>query len=139
MGGELLESLPAPLWPFITHELHLVELVQPQEPTRVLSRSSRLAAKAGGVGDVADGQVLRREQLTPVEVRDGNLRGWNEPEVVALDQIRLFGELRELAGAGHRLGGHEVGDSDLLVATPSRVRVDEEVDEHALQPRSGPA
>ena len=33
--------------------------------------------------------------------------GWNGPEVISLDVVRLVGELRQVSGCGDRLGEHE--------------------------------
>ena len=66
------------------HHLHLVELVDAEHPARHLAGGTGLAAEAGRVGRELDGQVLCREDVVAVVVRDGNLGRGDEPEVVDL-------------------------------------------------------
>ena len=80
--------------------LHLVELVDPQDPPRVLPGGARLAAEAGGVGGVADRELGGLEDLVAVEVRHRDLGRRDQVELVARDDVHLVFLVRDLAGHG---------------------------------------
>src|ERR1039458_9476419 len=91
--------------------LDLVELVQPDVSAGVLAGRPRLAAPAGGVGHMADGEVGAIEDLLAVEVGH-----------------------RHLGGADHALASHQVGRQDLGVAVLAGRDVEHPGDQGTLQP-----
>src|SRR5665647_3609901 len=58
------------LWRLEEHHLHLVELVDAQDPAGILAGRAGLPAEAGRVGGIADGQLAEFEDLVAVEIRD---------------------------------------------------------------------
>ncbi len=66
-------------------QLHLVELVLANNSAHILSIGPRLAAKTRGVSRVLQGQVLGRQNLPAMNVRDRNLRRGHQVVVEALD------------------------------------------------------
>ncbi len=64
------------------------------QPPRVPARGARLAAEACGVRRVVTRQVVRVEDLTAVQIRQRNLGGGYQPEIITLDVIGVVGELR---------------------------------------------
>src|SRR5947207_312823 len=67
-----------------------------------------------------------------MEIRDWHFGGWNQIEIVALQPVRLFGELGKLAGSDHNFGTHEIRRRNLSVAMLSTVQI-----EHASAEPSG--
>src|SRR5688572_6856286 len=92
------------------NELHLVELVDAQQATRVLPVRSRLAAKTWRVAHVGLRQLGRVEHLIAVQARDRHFRGRDEKEVIVFDDVHVVLELRQLSR--RRRGGaiDEKGD-----------------------------
>ena len=121
------------------HELDLVELVHAEQAARVLARRARLAAEAGAERRKGEGKSRAVEDLVAEQVRDRHLGGRNREERVVAQRVHVLLELRQLAGAGHRVAIHEQRHLRLLVAELARVQVDAEVHERALQPRAAPA
>src|SRR5438874_5124993 len=117
---------------FEADELHLVELVLPDDPLRVLAVAARLAPEARGERAVLDGQVPG-EHLVAVVVRHRNFRGGNEIQTRGrLEEILL--ELGQLTRAAHRLRVHQIRRKQLDVSLLA-VQVDEEGDQRALETR----
>ena len=101
------------------------------EPARVAAGAARLLAEARRERAVLERQLAGVQHLAGVDVRQLHLgRG---DEVQALGGVeQVFLELRQLAGAGERLGvGH--GRAPPFLVAARRVRVGHEVDEGALQ------
>ena len=111
----------------IPNKLHLVEFVGSQDAACVLARRPRFASEAGRIGDEAFRQHVGVQDLVPIQIRDGDLGGRNEKELIALHGIGVILELRQLTGAGHRRPIHEKRGPGLLVTVLVRVQVDKEV------------
>ena len=83
--------------------LHLVELVDAEDPPCVLAVGAGLHAEACRGSGVAEGQLVSREDLIAVHGREWHLGGADEVEVIFLDGVDLFSVRREEAGAEQRL------------------------------------
>ena len=106
-------------------------------PAGVLAGGAGLAPEARRVGGVADRQSGGVEDLVAVEVRDRDLGGRDQVQVVAGDDVHLVFLVRDLAGAD---GGRGVDDGrrpDLGHAVLAGVDVEEPVDEGALERGAG--
>src|SRR5882762_2804667 len=75
-------------------ELHFIELMNAEQPTRVFPRGAGLTSETGRVGNITFGQGRPVENLVPVEVRDRYLRGRDEEQVVRHGPIEIVFELR---------------------------------------------
>ena len=107
--------------------------MNPQDPASVLAGGARLAAETGRVCGVANRQLVRLEDLVAVEIRNGDLGGWHKVQVVARDDIHevfLVGYLAGPAGGG---GIDQRGRPNFRHAVFSRVDVEHEVDQGALE------
>ena len=135
MGREHLQRVVGLVRADDVHQLHFLELMLAQHPSRVLAVRPRLAAKAGRVADEPHRQFLGLQNPIARDVGDRDLRGRNQVEVVLVNPEQIVGELRELAGAAQRLGRDQVRDVDLVVAVLARVHVEHELDEGAVQVR----
>ena len=113
-------------------QLHLVELVDPQQAAGVAARGAGLPAEAGGVGHQPHGQVGRVEDLVADQRGERHLGGGDGPQVVALQVVGVVGELGQVAGGHHGLGAHQGGGPDLLVGVA--VAVQAVVDQGPHQP-----
>ena len=100
----------------VGEELHLVELVHAQQAPRVASRRSRLAPETGRARRQPEGKVGLVEDLVPEHRRERDLGRGDGPQVVAFEVVGVVGELGEVPGRHHRLGAHQRGGADLLVA-----------------------
>ena len=100
--GHPLERAGAVLGRLEQDHLDLVELVDAQDAARVLAGGAGLAPEARRVGDVADRQLGRLEDLVAVDVRDRDLGGRDQVQVVAGDDVHLVLLVRDLAGAARR-------------------------------------
>ena len=116
-------------------ELHLVELVQPDQAAGVPPVGARLAAEAGGVGHVSERQLLGGDHLLAMKRGDRHLGGGGEPEVVFGAAEAFLGELRQLARAGEAGGVHQDRRQHLAVALAA-MQIQHEVDQGPLQPGS---
>ena len=115
------------------YQLHLIELMDAQQPARVFARRARFAPETGRVRGVAHRQRRAVEDLVAVEVRHWNLRGRDEKQIVR-GAIHVGFELGQLAGADHDFTPHQKRRLDLGVAMFAGVEVEHEVDERARQP-----
>ena len=88
----------------VGEELHLVELVDPEEAPGVPSRGAGLAPEAGGGGGEPERENRLLEDLPPPHRSEGHFGGGNGPEVVPLEMVGVLLELGEMAGRHHRLG-----------------------------------
>ena len=113
-------------------QLHLVELVDPQQAAGVAARGAGLPAEAGGVGHQPHGQVGGVEDLVADQRGERHLGGGDGPQVVALQVVGVVGELGQVAGGHHGLGPHQGGGPDLLVGVA--VAVQAVVDQGPHQP-----
>ena len=84
--------------------LHLVELVDAEHAARHLAGRSGFAAEARRVGGKLDRKILAGENVVAVVVGYRNFSRRDEPEIVDLAVVEIFGELGKLARARHRLG-----------------------------------
>ena len=109
-------------------ELHLVELVQADQPPGVAAVAAGLTAEAGGVGDVLQRQLLGGDDLTAVQGSDGHLSGGGQPEVILRAAEALLGEFGQLTGAGEAGAVDQDRRQDLAVALAA-VQVEHEVDQ----------
>ena len=117
-------------------ELHLVELVQADQTAGIAAVAARLAAEAGGVGHVAQGQVVAVQNLAPVERRERHFGGGREPEVVVRAAEALLRKLGQLPRTGEARGVHQHRRLHLPVALTG-VQIQHETDQGPLQPRTG--
>ncbi len=117
------------------HELHLVELVLPDQAADVAAVRAGLGPEAGRAGAVAERQAVLAQDLVAVQVGDRHLGGRYQEEVAPLDAEEVVGELRQLAGAGERGGVDEVGGDELGVAVAPGVEVEHVGDQGALEHR----
>ena len=97
--GHPLERGVRVLGPLEQDHLDLVELVDAEDAARVLAGGAGLAPEAGRVRGVADRQLGRVEDLVAVQVRDRDLGGRDQVQVVARDDVHLVFLVRDLAGA----------------------------------------
>ena len=111
---DLLEHRRALLGRGVGEQLDLVEVVHPQHAPRVPARRPGLAPVARREGHEPHRQVRLGEHLVAMERRERHLGGRHRPEVVALDRVRVVGELGQLARGGQRVGEHEARGTDLL-------------------------
>mmetsp|Transcript_36625 Transcript_36625/g.57184 ORF Transcript_36625/g.57184 Transcript_36625/m.57184 type:complete len:495 (-) Transcript_36625:408-1892(-) len=123
------------------HQLHLVELVLAEQPARVPAVRAGLRAEAGRARREGQGQRLALQDLAPVQVREGDLRGRDQEGVLPrglvahLEQVVL--ELGQLAGAAQRAPRDDVGRRHLQVPVLQGVQVEGELHERALEPSHG--
>jgi hypothetical protein len=141
MAGQELELFRRARRLHEPHELHLVELVLPDQPAHVLAVRAGFAAEARRVSGVGDRKRSAVEDLVGVQVRDRDLRRGDQVEWAAIffralavrfEQIRL--ELRQLPGAAQRLGLDQDRRVDLAVSVLFRVQIEHEADDRPLEP-----
>ncbi len=84
-----------------------------------------------------DGQVRGIEDFIAIEIRDRHLGRRDEEEVALLDPKGVLLKLRKLAGSRHRGTIYELRRHDFGVAVLADMQIHHEVDERALEPRSG--
>ena len=83
-------------------------------PRVSLPAAPGLPAVAGGGGGEPHGEVGLLEHLVDGHGGERHLGGGDGPQVVALDVVRLVGELRQLPGGGQAGAAHEGGRAHLL-------------------------
>ncbi len=113
--------------------LDLVELVHAQHAARHLARAARLAAEARRIGRQLDRKLLSVQNVVAVVVRDRDLRRRDEPEVVHVAVVQVFGELRQLARARHGRRIHDERRQHFRIPLLLAVQVEHVLDERALQ------
>jgi hypothetical protein len=115
------------LGPAEAHQLHLVELVYPDEATGVLAMGASLPPEAGRERAQPPWKISAFEDLVPVEIGQRHLGRRDEEQVVLAGVIQLLGELGKLAGARHRGAVHQQWRRDLEIPVFPRVQVEHEV------------
>ena len=75
-------------------ELHLVELVQTDQPSGVTSVTAGFPAETGAVGRVAERQLIGRDDLVAMQRRHRHLGGGGQPEVVLRATEAVIGDSR---------------------------------------------
>jgi hypothetical protein len=93
----------------IDSSVDLVELMDPEDPARVLAGGSRLAPEAGREAGVAERQILLRQDLVVVERRQGHLGGADQVQVVVGQAVDLLLGIRQEAGPVEGALAHEHG------------------------------
>ena len=113
-----------------------------EDALHVLAVGAGLAAVARREGRVLARQRRLRQHFAGVQGRQRHLRRWNQVQRAALvgfDGLEeLLLELRQLSGAQHRLGVHQVREPELGVAVLARLEVEHELRDRALEPRERP-
>src|ERR1051326_4571178 len=133
VAGEELVLGVARLWAAEADQLHLVELVHPEEPAGVLARGAGIPAEAGREGHERRGQRGRVEDLVAVQVGDRHLGGGNEEEIVPGNFVLVFFELGQLPRAGER-GAVDQQRRRLEVAVLPGMKIKHEARERPHQP-----
>ena len=126
----------AVLGPGDRHHLDLLELVLAEHARGVLARRPRLRAEALGMGGHPHRQRALVEDLAGDEVGQRHLRGRDQPPAVGR-AVAVLGELRQLAGAEHRLVADEDRGPDLGQAVLVDVGVEHELGERPVQAHEG--
>ena len=134
MPGQRFVFGSAQLRPGQANQLDLVELVNPEQPPGVLSGGAGLAAETGGIAHQGDRERVGLEDLIPVQIGEGHLRGRDEKQVIA-DRVEIFLELGQLAGPGHGGAVHHVGRGHFPIAMLAGMQVQHESSERTDQPR----
>ena len=137
MGGQLIQAGPGRFGPDQLHQFHLLELMLANHAPGVLPVAAGLAAEAGRVADMADGQRIPIENQVPVQVGDRHFAGGNEVQVAAFDAELIGGELGQLARAVQGLRVDYVGGIDLGVAVLVDVGVQHELGQGPVQAHQG--
>ena len=115
-------SLLALLRPHQLNQLHLLELMLPNQPSGIATVGTSLGSKTGSVGRVTSRQLFCRKDLIAMQVGDRNFRRRNEIIVVRLRQPKeIVGELGQLPRSGERLVVDDEGRNHLVVALGHRV------------------
>ncbi len=139
VAGDGFQRVHAGLWRGDVDQFDFIKLVHADQATGAEPGAAGLAAEAGGVGGVVDGELIELEDFVAMQVGDGDLCGGDQVEIVLGAVIDLVAEFGELAGADEALGFDEEGWADLGVAVLSGVEIEQEADEGALESGSGPA
>ena len=138
MAGHPLVLGGRVLGPGEAHQLHLVELVDADQPAGVFAVRARLAAEAGRVRAVAARQVRASRISSRWMLVTGTSAVGNEEQIVRRHVVQVVLELGELAGAGQRGAVHQIGRRHLLVAVLAGVEVEHEA-RSARAPAARPA
>ena len=116
-----------------------MELVLAEEAARVLAVRPRLGAEARRERGVRERERRLVEDLAGVQVGERHLRRRDQVARLAVERRRqleeILFELWELARPLEGVLAHEVRHHRLGVPVLRRVRVEEEVDQRALEPR----
>src|SRR5258708_7665922 len=95
--------------------------------------AARLAAKAGGIGGVGEGQRRAVQDLVAVQIRHRHFGGGDEEEIVRGGLVGVLFEFRELPGADHAVAAHQEWRLHFDIPMLARVQIEHEVDEGARQ------
>ncbi|OGR90605.1 MAG: hypothetical protein A2992_00115 [Elusimicrobia bacterium RIFCSPLOWO2_01_FULL_59_12] len=117
------------------HQLHFIELMIADQPHGVPAIGSRFPPEAGAVADILFGQVLFLQDLIPVDIGHGDLRGGYQIKGVPLDPKELFLKAGELPGPLHGLRRDQVGGHDFRVSVLLGMDIQHERDQRPLQRR----
>ena len=136
--GELFEFVVGSFGTSKLYQLHFLKLVLANDSADVFAIRSGFAAKAGRVGGEADRQACAVENFVAIEIGDWDFGGRNQPKVffAVRHAKQILRKLRQLAGAVHRFGIHEVWRQHFGVSVLAGVQVEHEVGESALETRA---
>ena len=115
----------------VREQLHLVELMDPEQATGVTPRGAGLATKARRVGHEFHRQVGFVEHLVPTERGERHLGCGNGPQVVTFEVVGVLFELGKVPGGHHGLGLDERRRTHLPVGV--RVAVQSVLDQCTAQ------
>ena len=113
-------------------QLHLVELVHPNDAARFPAGGTRFPPETGRVGGKFLRQLAQRQNLLPMKIGYRHLRRGREEHLVLLQAIHVLFELRQLRGADHAIATHQEGRTHFRITVLPRVQVEHEVDEGTL-------
>src|SRR5687768_4686996 len=136
--GENLQLVQRGFGSRVTHQLDLVEFVNAQKATRILSRSSGFPAKTSRASYEALGKIRRVQNLVAIDVRDRYFRRRDQKKIVVAEGVHVVLELRELAGRSHRRTIDDDWYPQLLVTVVADVKIELHVHESAHQPGAKP-
>jgi hypothetical protein len=109
------------------NELDLVKLMLPDQTPHILTVGTGLTSEARCPGNVATREGGLIQDLPAMEVRDGNLRRWNEIKIVPSDPKKVFLKLGELTRSHKGLGLNQVRGKHLKVAVLMGVEIQHEL------------
>jgi len=118
--------------------LHLVELVHPHQSPGVPTCSPGLRAEAGSEAGVEQGQFGGFQDLVPVQVRQRDLGGRDQVEVVGGAAEQVLFELGQLSRCVHRVAGDQRGGQDLGIPVLTGMQLEHEGDQGPFQARPLP-
>ena len=133
IGGQPFELIVAIFRLGELHQLHLLELVLPDDAAHVAAIRAGLAAEAGRVGAEVNGQLVGIQRFVAKEIRDRNLRRGDQPVVGVLQLEKILRELRQLAGTVQACGIYHERRQHFGIAVLAGVRIEHEIDQRALQ------
>ena len=110
----------------------------PDDAAHIFAVRSRLAAKARRVGGERDRQPRLIKNFIAIKIRDRNFRRRNQPEIffAMRHAKKIGGKFRQLPGAIHRFGIHQIRRQNLGVSVLARVQIEHEVHQRPLQLRA---
>jgi len=120
------------------HQLHLVELMQPDQAAGAQTGGAGLAPKTRRVGGIFLREITEREEFLAMQVRDRHLGRGRQIKIIAFQPVALLFKLRQLGGANQTRRLDEHRRRHLGVAVIAGVQIQQEIDEGAFEPRAGP-
>ena len=132
MGHHFVQTGIGVLWTIQRHNFHLIKLVQPVQAPNVLAVGACLAAEAGGIGGIADGQFGLVHNHIAVQIGHRHFRRGNGVEVVGHRVVHLALLVGKLSGP--KAGGLVNKMRRLHLAVPcGGILVQEKLNQRALQ------
>ncbi len=110
----------------------------PDQASRISAMRTRLFAKTGGIGRVADRQIGYRQNLVPVNVSHRHFGGGDQEEIRIIQMKEIVFKLRELSRPRHGVPVYHKGWQNFNIIVVVSVQVEHEVYQCPFQACTGP-
>ena len=85
------------------HQFYFVELVHPDDATRLAARRTGFSTETGCICHELFRKLVKSENLIAIEIRQLDFSSWREEKLVFFQTIHIGFELRKLRRADHAI------------------------------------
>src|SRR5262245_10921025 len=118
-------------------QLYLVELMHAENATGFAASCASFAPETWRIANEFRGNIGYADNYIAMKVRELNLCSWCKKHLVLLQTVHVRFKFGQLRRADHTIAPNQKRRTDFGVTMLTRVQIDHEIDQRALQPRAG--